>query len=189
MIMVKTNAFLKGTALSAVSASAVMGCTFLKFEHLSALFGLVHCLTSHGLVKIHKPSVELGAVDAGELYLISHMNTACTAHSGTVYHDRVHGYDGRDLKLFGKLNCKFHHDEGTDRDTSVIFLAFIYKGLETYADITVSAVRTVIGCNIYIVSNCFEIILKNDKILIPCTDDYISGSAGTPCSLSHLSWG
>ena len=51
-----------------------MGCTFLKFEHLSALFGLVHCLTSHGLVKIHKPSVELGAVDAGELYLISYMN-------------------------------------------------------------------------------------------------------------------
>ena len=126
-----------------------MGCTFLKFKKLSSLFGLVHSLTSHRFVKVYKPSVELGSVDAGEFDLVTYMYTAGSAHSGSVDHYGVHGNDSGDIKLFGKLYGKFH-DKGTDRDTFCVCLSLIDKRLKADTNITASSVRSVIGCDINI---------------------------------------
>ena len=71
---------------------------------------------THHLVEIDLMTVELGAVNAGELSLAAYCQTTAAAHSRAVYHYRVHGSNSGNTVLLSQLTDKLHHDKRTDSD-------------------------------------------------------------------------
>ena len=154
-----------------------MRVALVKFQHEPAFFGLVKTGTLHCLIEIYFPAVELRTVNACELYLAADQEPACSAHSGSVDHDRVHRNDGGDAELFGELACELHHDDRSDDDAVIVTDAFIPKLLECNADIAVDAVGTVIGSKVEILRNGLHLVFENEKVLVPCTLDAVDFNA------------
>ena len=68
------------------------------------------------------------------------MYTACSAHSGSVDHDGIHGNDSVDAELLGELAGKLHHDDGSYNNAVIVADSFIPELLEGNTDVAVNAV-------------------------------------------------
>src|SRR5699024_571286 len=109
---------------STESAAAMMGLAFLISQQSSALFRLIHSLALHRFVKIDLVAVKLRAVHTGKFHFVPYGQTAGTAHTRAVHHDRIHADDGGDSQLLGGQTAEFHHDHGADGNTYVIVFSF-----------------------------------------------------------------
>ena len=81
--------------------TVTMGISLFQGQHCTSFCSLVDLLTSHCLIKVYFMSIELRSVYTGELYLAADSYTACTAHSRTVYHNRIQTDNCGNLQFFG----------------------------------------------------------------------------------------
>ena len=152
----------------------MMCLALLFFEERTTFIGLVKILTFHSLIKINKMSVKLRSVHTCKLNFISDDQSAGSAHSGSVDHDRVHRYDRRNTEFLREKTYELHHDHRADRDTHVIFIALIFhKVFDDLGYHTFSLIRSVIRGDIEITRNSLHFVFKNHEILGLRTDDDI----------------
>ena len=78
-----------------------MGIALLKLQKRTSFFGLVHLLSLHGKVEVNFVSIKLRSVNAGKFYFAANHQTTGTAHTSSIYHDRVHADNGRNIQFFG----------------------------------------------------------------------------------------
>ena len=89
----------------------------MYFDILEGTHALEH------LVEVYLMAVKLGAVDTYKLGLATYGDTASTAHTRTVYHDRVERYVGGYLVFLGQQAYELHHDGRADGKALVHLLA------------------------------------------------------------------
>ena len=85
------------------------------------------------------------SVYAGKTGLTINSQAAAAAHTGSVYHDRVHADDGFDAFISGHIADDFHHDQRTNRDNSVVFDSGIELFFECCGNKAFVAITAVIG--------------------------------------------
>src|SRR5512137_2129214 len=131
----------------------------------------VHPEPAHQQAEIHLVAVELGAVDAGELGLSAHGDTAGPAHPRTIHHDGVEAHERLDVVRTGHVCANSHHRHGSDREYPVDLLTRVNEILEHIADETVSAVTPVIGRDVELVTHTSGLLLEDEQILRPRPDN------------------
>ena len=62
-------------------------------------------------------AIKLRSVYTGKFHFSAYGQTACSAHTGSVYHNRVHADNGWKLQLLSQLADKFHHNHRSDGRT------------------------------------------------------------------------
>ena len=91
---------------------------------------VVHRLTFHGVVEIHKGTIELGAVHAGEHRFSAHNHAAGTAHSSAVNHNGVETNGAFDAVLLCHIGHSAHHHHRADGHNFVVMCAVLYLLLQ-----------------------------------------------------------
>ena len=117
---------------------------FFTFNILERSHTLQH------FIEIHLMSVELRTIYANEFRLTSHSDTARSAHTCTIYHDRIKRNIGRNFVFLGKQTNKFHHDSRTNGKTLIYLFTLDYL-FNTFGHQTFLAIRTIIGHNNYFI--------------------------------------
>ena len=118
-------------------------------------------------------SVKFRTVYACEFYFVTNDDTTGTAHTGTVYHDRVHGNDSRNIIFLSGQAAEFHHDHRSDSYTFCISFSFGDQIIDYFCYHTTSSVRSVICCNIQVACYSFHLFFQNDQVFGLCTNDNI----------------
>ena len=77
--------------------SIAVGVAFFICKLCTSFFCLILLLTLHCLIKIFFMYLDIRDFYTCELHFATNHQTTCATHSGTVNHDRVHGYDCRNL--------------------------------------------------------------------------------------------
>src|SRR5699024_7137316 len=163
---------------STISTSAVMCIAFLQSQHCSSFFCSVHLLSLHRFVKVYKMTIKFRTVYACELHFVAYVQTACTAHSSTVNHDRVHADDRWDSQILCHEACEFHHDHRSDCNTDVIMLSFLfYKLLYHGCNHAGMSVASIVCADIDITCYCLHLFFHDYEIFCLCTDDDICVNA------------
>ena len=122
-------------------------------------------------------TVKLRAVNACELDFAADQESAGTAHACAVDHYRVHGNDCGNAELLCELASKLHHDDRSDNDAVVVADTLIPELLEGNADVAVDSVRSVVSCEIKVLSDCLHLVFENKELLGPCTLDAVDFDA------------
>ena len=102
------------------------------------------------------------------------MQTTGSAHTRSIYHDRIHTYNSRDFQFLCKETYEFHHDHWSDCDTYVIFISFFHQFFYHCCYHSGMTVRTVIRTWIIISGYCFHLFFQDQHIFCLRTDDNIS---------------
>ena len=111
-------------------------------------------------------AIKLRSVYTGKFHFSAYGQTACSAHTGSVYHNRVHADNGWNLQLLSQLADKFHHNHRSDGNTNVIvFSLILYQILNHTGYHAFSLIRTIVCGNIKISCYLTHLILQNQKIL------------------------
>ena len=118
-------------------------------------------------------SVKLWSVYACEFHFVSNDQTAGTAHSCTINHDRVHADNCRDLQFLCKETDKFHHDHWTDCNTYIIFVSIIYKFFDHCCNHSGMSVGPIICTWVIVTRYSFHSIFKDQHIFCLCSDNNI----------------
>ena len=107
-------------------------------------------------------SVKLRSVHACELHFPANAHTAGAAHAGSVHHDRVKADNGGDAQFLGESAHEFHHDHGTDGNTDIVLLTFIFNQvLDDLGNHALALIRTIICCYVKIACNCLQLIFQD----------------------------
>ena len=115
-------------------------------------------------------SIKFRSVNTCKFNFISNLKTACTTHTCTIYHNRIHTYNSWNTKFLCKKTDKLHHDKWSYSNTKIVFLSFIiYKVFKYICTHTFSYITTIICCNIQITRNFTHWLFKNKHIFILCT--------------------
>ena len=130
-------------------------------------------LTAGELVEVDQVTVELGAVDAGELDLAAHRHAAAAAHAGAVDHERVERDDGLDAVGAGEIGDGLHHGHGADGVDGLrtVAVAGLEQTLERRGDEAGLAERTVFGGAHKLVREGAELVAQHDELLAAPADD------------------
>ena len=126
----------------------------------------VHGAAGHGLVEIDEVAVKVGAVHAGKLGLAAHGQAAAAAHAGAVDHNGVHGNDALQAVLLAGLDHKLHHDQRADGDDQIVLVAGGHQLVQCSGNNTLGAIAAVVGHNAQFVAAGFELVLKDQQVLI-----------------------
>ena len=72
-------------------------------------------------------SIKLRSVYAGKFDLVAYGDTTGTAHTGSIYHDRVQADNRRNLQFFRQQADKFHHDHRSDCNTDIVLASLFFN--------------------------------------------------------------
>src|ERR1035437_5152364 len=125
----------------------------------------------HEVVKIDQMTIKVGAVNAGELDLVTDLDAAATAHAGAIHHDRVDADHGFDLGCTCGLGTGFHHHRRTDGDDLVDIGMRLKRDLDAVGDKTFHAGRAVVGAQDQFVADGPEGVFPEHQILVAKTQD------------------
>ena len=101
-------------------------------------------------------SVKLRSVYTCKLHFTAYRNTACSAHTSSIYHDRVQADDGWNSQFLGQLTYEFHHDHWSDGNTYIVLFTLIFNQVfDNLSYHALTLVRTIICSYVQISCNCF----------------------------------
>ena len=116
-------------------------------------------------------TVEVRAVDAGELRLPVDDHATTAAHTGAVDHHRVHRDGRRHAVLFGQFADRAHHRERADGYHLVEFFAGVEFFLKFVGNEALVSVRAVVGRDDQLVGRRRHFVVENDEVDASKADD------------------
>ena len=120
----------------------------------------------HDLIKVHKVSVKIRPIHAGELCFTAHGHTAAAAHARAINHDTVHADNSFDSVFFCQIADGFHHGKRADGYNEIIFGASFDVFFQGIRDKTFVPVGTVICHQIKVIAGSTHFVFQNDDIFV-----------------------
>ena len=134
---------------------------------VSQLFLLLTLEGTHALehlIPVDQCTIELRTIDADELRLAANRESAGTAHTRTIHHDRIQRYFAGDIVLLSREVREFHHDGRADGE-HLIDVLLLEKLLHSDSYHALLAVRAIIGHDDHLVRAFANLVLKDNQIL------------------------
>ena len=147
------------------------------------LFPGVEGVAGDQLVPVHLVTVEVGAVNAGELGLAAHSDAAAAAHAGGIDHDGAQRADGLDAVGLGGEGGKLHHLQRADDEHLVILPAGLDELLQLGVAEALLAVGAVVGADIQVGGVLAHLLFKDHDVLAAEAGDHVHLDAGLPHAL------
>ena len=122
------------------------------------------------LIPVNQCSVKLRTVDADKLSLAANGQSAGTAHTCTIHHDRVEGNVCREIIFLSQETAEFHHDRRTDGEY-LIDVLLIDELFDTDSYNTFLAVTSVIGHDNQFVAGSANFIFHDNQFLVAASNN------------------
>ena len=121
------------------------------------------------LIPVNQCSVKLRTVDADKLSLAANGQSAGTAHTCTIHHNRVEGYICREIIFLSQETAEFHHDRRADGEY-LIDVLLIDELFDTDSYNTFLAVTSVIGHDNQFVTGSANFIFHDYQFLVAASN-------------------